>query len=1339
MPHNKQKGFTLIELIVAMLIAAIIIPAIVMLFQTMNTSNSKMTNQANAVNQLKNAINYITMDTQEAANVSCPTGNFPLTLNWVSIETGGPTDQMQATYTLTNGVLTRNYYLDGALQNTRVVANSVTASSLVWPYMQSGVTTSDTLQVNLTVSTVSRTFVVYPRVVQNTLIATTTTIGAPTVTGISPNSGMTNGGNSVTITGTNLLGVSAVHFGSASATSFANGGATQITVTSPKSGAAGTVDITVTTPGGTSVTSPADRFTYVAAPTVSSISPNSGPTTGNTSVTITGTNFSGATAVNFGPNTATYTINSPSKITATSPSSTIAGSVDITVTTAGGTSVTSNADQFTYTAILMVTGISPTAGPLAGGTVVTITGMEFTGVTGVKFGSNIASYAFISDTSITATSPAGSGTVDITVTTPSGTSPTSYADQFTYQATPTVTLISPISGPLRGGTIVTIAGTNLTGATAVNFGANAAITYTVNSATSITATSPAGSASTVDITVTSPSGTSSTSSADKFTYQTGPTVTGISPTSGLLDGGSAVTITGTNFLGATAVNFGVNSAAFTINSATQITATSPSGVAGTVDVTVATPSGTSIANSHDQFTYVTAIPMALDGQGSKASSNNSVAVSLTTTDTNDVLYISIFVHSGTVSSITSNPNLPWTSRASVLLTGTDHLQTYYAIWSSSGTITITIQTSGTNTVAEAFGISGANTTSPFDVTTPNSSTGTGTSASTSITTSNANDFIIGATGLESNSTPNCGSSFTLVGTQTDNVSGATYETSDEYEVVSTTQSNLSVGYTWSGSCSWGMIADAVKQALPVPTFAINIPNVITYGATSMTLSATLTSGGTGLSGQTISFAVNGGSSVQGTTNTHGLATVSYPLTKINAGTDTGGISASFAGNSNYSPSNITANLNVNPLAITVTATTNTKTYDGTTTAAAVPTITTGSLATGDTATWTEKYSSDNVGTSVILTPAGMVSDGNGGANYNVTYATVNTGVINALAITVTAGPSSKPYDGTTTSPGTPTITTGSLASGDTASWMETYDNKNVGITHVMTVTPAAVSDGNGGANYTVTYATINTGVITAKALTVSGITAGNKTYDGTTTEHTISTTSAALVGVVSGDTVTLSTSSATGVFASKNAGNGVTVNISGLTISGSSASNYSLTQPTATANITALAITVTAGASSKTYDGTTTSPGTPTITSGALAPGDTSPAWVETYDNKNVGTTHVMTVTPAAVNDGNGGANYTVTYKTISTGVISKLAITVTAGASSKTYDGTTTSPGTPTITTGSLASGDTASWVETYDNKNAGTTHVMTVTPAAVSDGNGGANYTVTYKTINTGVIYMR
>ena len=79
---------------------------------------------------------------------------------------------------------------------------------------------------------------------------------------------------------------------------------------------------------------------------------------------------------------------------------------------------------------------------------------------------------------------------------------------------------------------MTITGTNLTGATAVNFGANAATGHSVNSATSITATSPAGSAGTVDVTVTTPGGTSATSSADHFTYVAAPTVTGVSPNAG---------------------------------------------------------------------------------------------------------------------------------------------------------------------------------------------------------------------------------------------------------------------------------------------------------------------------------------------------------------------------------------------------------------------------------------------------------------------------------------------------------------------------------------------------------------------------------------------------------------------------------------------------------------------------------------------------------------------------------------------------------------------------------------------------------------------------------------
>lgn len=81
---------------------------------------------------------------------------------------------------------------------------------------------------------------------------------------------------------------------------------------------------------------------------------------------------------------------------------------------------------------------------------------------------------------------------------------------------PTITSMSPTSGPTSGGTIVTLTGTNLTDATAVKFGATAA-SYTVNSATQITATAPAGSAGTVDVTVTTPGGTSVTSGVAQYT------------------------------------------------------------------------------------------------------------------------------------------------------------------------------------------------------------------------------------------------------------------------------------------------------------------------------------------------------------------------------------------------------------------------------------------------------------------------------------------------------------------------------------------------------------------------------------------------------------------------------------------------------------------------------------------------------------------------------------------------------------------------------------------------------------------------------------------------------
>ena len=185
-----------------------------------------------------------------------------------------------------------------------------------------------------------------------------------------------------------------------------------------------------------------------ASPTITAVNPNSGSQAGGTSVTITGTNFTGATAVFFGSMAATsFTVNSNTQITAIDPAET-ARTVDITVTGPLGTSAQSASDQFTYASIA-VTGVNPNTGPAAGGTSVIITGVGFTGATAVNFGAaNATTYTVDSDTQVTATSPAGAGVVDVTVTTPvDGTSAASSADQFTYVTAPIVTGVNPNSGP----------------------------------------------------------------------------------------------------------------------------------------------------------------------------------------------------------------------------------------------------------------------------------------------------------------------------------------------------------------------------------------------------------------------------------------------------------------------------------------------------------------------------------------------------------------------------------------------------------------------------------------------------------------------------------------------------------------------------------------------------------------------------------------------------------------------------------------------------------------------------------------------------------------------------
>src|SRR5262249_54789711 len=144
-------------------------------------------------------------------------------------------------------------------------------------------------------------------------------VAGVSVSGTTIPSGAMAGGTTVVLTGTGFTSATQILFGDVAATSYTVNSATQITVTAPAH-TAGTVNVVVTTPFGTSFASPFDLYSYLAAPpSVSSLSASSGTTAGGTTVTITGSNLSGATRVDFGGVPAAFTVNSDSSIIAVSP------------------------------------------------------------------------------------------------------------------------------------------------------------------------------------------------------------------------------------------------------------------------------------------------------------------------------------------------------------------------------------------------------------------------------------------------------------------------------------------------------------------------------------------------------------------------------------------------------------------------------------------------------------------------------------------------------------------------------------------------------------------------------------------------------------------------------------------------------------------------------------------------------------------------------------------------------------------------------------------------------------------------------------------------------------
>lgn len=193
-------------------------------------------------------------------------------------------------------------------------------------------------------------------------------------------------------------------------------------------------------------------------------------------------------------------------------------------------------------------------------------------------------------------------TLTVAATVPTGSRP--YGLAIGKVVLPAVTALAPDHGPTTGGTTVTLTGTHLTGTTAVDFDGTPASGVTVVDDTTITAVAPPHTAGAVDVTLTAKG---RTAPAGTYTYQVpAPTVTGIAPGTGPAAGGTAVTVTGSNFTGATAVTFGTTPAAsFAVVNDTTITAAAPAAsVVGPVDITVTTPAGTSTTGSADRYAYV---------------------------------------------------------------------------------------------------------------------------------------------------------------------------------------------------------------------------------------------------------------------------------------------------------------------------------------------------------------------------------------------------------------------------------------------------------------------------------------------------------------------------------------------------------------------------------------------------------------------------------------------------------------------------------------------------------------------------------------------------------------
>jgi hypothetical protein len=277
----------------------------------------------------------------------------------------------------------------------------------------------------------------------------------PAVTGLSPSIGPTAGGTSVSISGSQLSGVTSVRFGTVSARSFAyNGSNRTLTAIAPPSSSDAGVYVTVTASGGTSVGQPDGGVYRYTGPSTSAVSPAGGPASGRNAVTIEGSDFTGADAVMFGTKKAEIASVSANSVVVVAPPGVNGTATPVTVTTPIGTSPVFAESQYDYTTGPIVRSLGPSTGPTTGGTQVIIRGGNLSQTTGVFFGAERAvSFTILSPVTIVAVSPGvigGAGSVGVSVESNSGSSPRWGVSAYAYMVPATGYSLATSTGTVLG-------------------------------------------------------------------------------------------------------------------------------------------------------------------------------------------------------------------------------------------------------------------------------------------------------------------------------------------------------------------------------------------------------------------------------------------------------------------------------------------------------------------------------------------------------------------------------------------------------------------------------------------------------------------------------------------------------------------------------------------------------------------------------------------------------------------------------------------------------------------------------------------------------------------------